>query len=86
MTPDQRLLPLGVSTSVFGGALTELQLDALDASGLQCVEVVMTARDGWLADADAAAPWRERLRRARVRLHSTHLPSGRQLDLSQTPG
>jgi sugar phosphate isomerase/epimerase len=75
--------PLAVSTAVFAGALDDAQWDALDASGVQAVEIVGPSPRLPLDDPDCFRRSEVRLRRARVRLHSVHLPYGRALDLSQ---
>ncbi len=73
------LPPLGTSTSVFGGVLTDAQLDALEWSGITCIEII-----GLPQDEIARSYLRDRLRRARFSLHSVHLPFGKTLDISQT--
>jgi len=83
MPPAAWTPPLAVSTAVFAGALDDAQWDALDASGVQAVEIVGPAPRLPLDDPDCYRRTEGRLRRARVRLHSVHLPYGRALDLSQ---
>jgi sugar phosphate isomerase/epimerase len=61
-------------------------LDALNASGVACVEVVAPTPACPIDDPDVLTRTAARLAEARVRLHSVHLPYGRALDLSQTDG
>lgn len=71
--------PLGTSTSVFGGVLTDPQMEALERSSVTCIEVI-----GLPEDSLTRMHLRDRLEHARFRLHSVHLPFGRTLDISQT--
>src|SRR5207248_1970024 len=69
---------LGTSTSVFGGVLTDAQLDALERSSVTCIEIVGLPQDQF-----ERTHLRDRLAAARFRINSAHLPYGRVLDLSQ---
>jgi sugar phosphate isomerase/epimerase len=76
-------LRLGVSTSVFGRAFTPAHLDALDASCVDVVEVVGPAPPCSFDLVPVREELRARMRDARVRLWSVHVPYGHRLDLSQ---
>ncbi len=75
--------PLAVSTSAFARELREAQWDALDASGIDALEVVGPAPQCPLDEPAYLQKTRRRLQRARIRLHSVHLTYGRRQDLSQ---
>jgi sugar phosphate isomerase/epimerase len=76
--------PLGVSSSVLAGGDVLAHMDALDASTVDRLELVMHGTRCPLGDAAFRSALIARLRQARVRLHSVHLPFGRALDLSLT--
>ena len=76
------MLPLGLSTSVFGRVFTPEHIDALDASAVDAVEVVGPGPQCRFDQPDVRDSLRARFRDARVRLHSVHLPYGSRLDLS----
>ncbi|HEV2124291.1 MAG TPA: sugar phosphate isomerase/epimerase family protein, partial [Chloroflexota bacterium] len=70
-------------TSAFVRELGDAQWDALDASGVEAVEIVAPVPQCPLDDHTFLEKTQERLQRSRVRLHSVHLPYGRVQDLSQ---
>jgi sugar phosphate isomerase/epimerase len=77
------ILPaLGISTSVFGRAFTAAHIDALDDARVDVVEVVGPVDACPFDRADVRRELRARLRDARVRVRSAHLPYGGALDLS----
>ena len=77
------MLPLGLSTSVFGRVFTPEHIDALDESAVDAVEVVGPVPQCAFDQREVRDALRDRFRSARVRLHSVHLPYGSRLDLSQ---
>ena len=76
------MLPIGLSTSVFGRVFTPEHVDALDASAIDAVEVVGPVPQCPFDQRQVRDALRDRFRSARVRLHSVHLPYGSRLDLS----
>jgi sugar phosphate isomerase/epimerase len=81
--PSGPSLPaLGISTSVFGGLFTTEHIDALDAAGVDFVEVVGPGVGCPFDRPELRRELRARLRDARVRVRSAHLPYGGALDLS----
>ena len=83
MTAALGTLPLAISTSVFARVFTPAHIDALDASAITAVEIVGPVPQCPFDQPERLRELRGRLRESRVRLHSVHLPYGRQLDLSQ---
>lgn len=84
LSPGDDALALGISTSVFERSFTVAHIDELDASAVEVIEVVGPVPQCPFDRTDVRTELRHRLRDARVRLRSVHLPYGRQLDLSHT--
>jgi sugar phosphate isomerase/epimerase len=83
MTASHTHLPLAVSTSVFARVFTPAHIDALDDSAVTAVEIVGPVPQCPFDQPQTLRELRGRLREARVRLHSVHLPYGGALDLSR---
>jgi sugar phosphate isomerase/epimerase len=79
---DSPLPALGISTSVFGGVFTTEHIDALDAAGVDFVEVVGPGIACPFDQPELRRELRARFRDARVRVRSAHLPYGGALDIS----
>jgi sugar phosphate isomerase/epimerase len=75
--------PLAVSTSVFAKGPDAAAVEALAASTIDVIELVMRAPNCPLDDLDYRRSLMERLRRAHITARSVHLPFGRAVDISQ---
>jgi len=72
-----------VSASVFKGGEVRTYLDALDASSVDYLEIGAPSAVFLLDDPSFLGRLVARLKRARVRLRSVHVPYGRAVDISQ---
>lgn len=81
-SPPLAVPRLGISTSVFQRHFSSAIIDALDAAAVPLVEVVGPVPQCPFDEPEVRATLRARLRDARVRVRSVHLPYGGRLDIS----